>query len=239
MGYMPSHRINVSHPFEHTGIDYAGPIYMKCSKGRGQKSFKGYISVFICMSTKAIHLEAVSDLSTEAFMAALKRFFSRRGKSAHLYSDNGTNFIGALKRLDKEFGNAIKNNTSIVQILATEKIEWHFIPPASPHFGGIWEATVKSTKYHLKRVIGETKLTFEEMTTFLYQTEAVLNSRPLCYVNSGIDSIDVLTPGHFLIGRPLLNEPEAEIKEKINLVNRWELLQKMKSDFWKKWKKNM
>ncbi|XP_037930081.1 uncharacterized protein LOC119664701, partial [Teleopsis dalmanni] len=159
MGYMPSHRINVSHPFEHTGIDYAGPIYMKCSKGRGQKSFKGYISVFICMSTKAIHLEAVSDLSTEAFMAALKRFFSRRGKSAHLYSDNGTNFIDALKRLDKEFGNAIKNNTSIVQILATEKIEWHFIPPASPHFGGIWEAAVKSTKYHLKRVIAVKAIT--------------------------------------------------------------------------------
>ncbi|XP_037931336.1 uncharacterized protein LOC119666126 [Teleopsis dalmanni] len=210
---------------------------MRCSKGRGQKSFKGYIAVFVCMSSKAIHLEAVSDLSSEAFVAALKRFFSRRGKSAHLYSDNGTNFIGALKKLDKEFGNAIKNNTSMVPILAAEKIEWHFIPPASPHFGGIWEAAVKSTKYHLKRVIGETKLTFEEMTTLLNQIEAVLNSRPLCYISSEIDSIDVLTPGHFLIGRSILDEPEAEVKNNISLVDRWKLLQKIKTDFWKKWKK--
>ncbi|XP_037931692.1 uncharacterized protein LOC119666485 [Teleopsis dalmanni] len=188
------------------------------------------------MCTKAIHLEAVSDLSSEAFIAALKRFFPRRGKSAHLYSDNGTNFIGALKKLDKEFGNAIKNNTSMLPILAAEKIEWHFIPPASPHFGGIWEAAVKSVKYHLKRVIGETKLTFEEMTTLLNQIEAVLNSRPLCYTSSDIDSIDVLTPGHFLIGRPILDEPETEVKNNISLIDRSKLVQKIKTDFWKKWK---
>ncbi|XP_037931103.1 uncharacterized protein LOC119665916 [Teleopsis dalmanni] len=199
MGYIPSYRINISHPFEHTDIDYAGPIYMWCSKDRGQKSFKGYIAVFVSMCTKA-------------FITALKRFFSRRGKSTHLYSDNGTNFIGALKKLDKEFGNAIKNNTSMVPILAAEKIEWHFIPPSSPHFGGVWEATVKFIKYNLKRVIGETKLTFEEMTTLLNQIEAVLNSGPLCYISSDIDSIDVLTPGHFLIGRPILDEPSQIVK---------------------------
>lgn len=74
MGNLPEFRVSLSIPFSHVGVDYAGPIHMKCSKGRGIKTFKGYIAVFVCMATKAIHLEAVSDLTTEAFLAALKRF---------------------------------------------------------------------------------------------------------------------------------------------------------------------
>ena len=104
--------------------------------------------------------------------------------SSHIYSDNGTNFVGANKKLDADFKAAIKNNESVIPILASQKIQWNFIPPAAPHFGGIWEAGVKSVKYHLKRVIGDTKLTFEEMTTLLNQLEAVLNSRPLIGITS-------------------------------------------------------
>ena len=137
MGTLPQHRVNVSQPFTHCGVDYAGPLNIKCSNGRVQKSFKGYVAVFICMATKAIHLEAVSSLTTDAFLGALRRFFARRGKCSHLYSDNGTNFVGSSKQLDKEFIKAIKNNSSIAPILEEEKINWHFIPPASPHFGGI------------------------------------------------------------------------------------------------------
>ncbi|XP_059217641.1 uncharacterized protein LOC131994780 [Stomoxys calcitrans] len=102
MGDLPDSRVTAMQPFLYTGVDYAGPIRMKCSRNRGQKCFKGYIAIFVCMSTKAIHLEAVSDLSTSAFLAALKRFFSRRGKSAKMYSDNGTNFVGAKNRLDAD-----------------------------------------------------------------------------------------------------------------------------------------
>lgn len=189
------------------------------------------------MATKAIHLEAVSDLTTEAFLAALRRFFARRGKSSHLYSDNGTNFIGANRSIDSQFKNALKNNCSVAPILANEKIEWHFIPPASPHFGGIWEAGVKSVKHHLRRVIGETKLTFEEMSTLLCQIESVLNSRPLYTLGSETEDNNVLTPGHFLIGRPLLDIPEvARDVEKIGALDRWKIIQKLKKDFWNKWK---
>ncbi|XP_073835826.1 uncharacterized protein [Musca autumnalis] len=143
MGILPNYRVNVSAPFTHCGVDYAGPIYMKCSNGRGQRAYKGYVAVFICMATKAIHLEPVSSLTSEAFLAALKRLFARRGKSSHMYSDNGTNFVGALKHLDKDFRDAIKENSTLAPILAAEKIQWHFIPPASPHFGGIWKQRSK------------------------------------------------------------------------------------------------
>ncbi|XP_073820586.1 uncharacterized protein [Musca autumnalis] len=220
MGILPNYRVNVSAPFTHCGVDYAGPIYMKCSNERGQRAYKGYVAVFICMATKAIHLEPVSSLTSEAFLAALKRLFARRGKSSHMYSDNGTNFVGALKHLDKDFRDAIKENSTLAPILAAEKIQWHFIPPASPHFGGIWEAAVKAMKYHLRRIVGESKLTFEEMSTLLYQIEAVLNSRPLYHLDENTDEMDVLTPGHFLIGRPLIGCPETAsvVESTVNIL---------------------
>lgn len=235
MGNLPKYRVNACYPFEHCGVDYAGPIQVKCTKGRGFKTHKGYVAVFVCMATKAIHLEAVSELSSDAFLAALRRFFARRGKSRHMYSDNGTNFVGAAKKLDKDFFAAVKDNAKLVGILAEDRIEWHFIPPGSPHFGGLWEAGVKSMKYHLKRVIGENKLTFEELTTVLAQIEGVLNSRPLYAIGDEADD-EVLTPGHFLIGRPLIDIPEPAEESKISSLNRWRLLNSLSRHFWRKWK---
>ncbi|GFT66055.1 integrase catalytic domain-containing protein [Trichonephila clavipes] len=113
--------------------------------------------------------------------------------------------------------------------------DWHFIPPSSPHFGGIWESGIRSVKFHLKRVLGETILTFEELTTLLTQIEGLLNSRPLSYVNdSDIECISTLTPSHFLTGDVLLSVPE-ELPSTSNHRDRWELLQNIKRGFWKKW----
>ncbi|XP_037825809.1 uncharacterized protein LOC119613826 [Lucilia sericata] len=118
-----------------------------------------------------------------------------------------------------------------------QKIQWHFSPPAAPHFGGIWEAGVKSVKYHLKRTIGEAKLTYEEMSTLLIQIEAVLNSRPLVALNNDEPGqFDALTPGHFLIGRPLNACAELVEEANINSLNRWKLIQKLRKDFWVRWK---
>lgn len=128
--------------------------YRKFSNGKGQRSYKGYVVVFICMMIKAVHLEAVRSLTSEAFLAALKGFFARRGKSNNMYSDNGANFIGSSMLLDKDFKEAIQQNSTLALILEEQQIRWHFISAASPHFGGIWEAAVKSMKYYLRRVIG-------------------------------------------------------------------------------------
>jgi len=235
MGALPSPRVTPSQPFKHSGIDYAGPIQLRLSKGRGTKSYKGYIAIFICLCTKAVHIEAVSELTSNAFIAAFRRFTSRRGLCTDLYSDNGTNFVGAQKILDKEFKEAIKKKT-LEEAITTERVRWHWVPPASPHFGGLWEAGVKSIKYHLKRVVGNHTLTFEELTTLLCQIEACLNSRPLITLSENPNELDALTPGHFLIGSPLKALPETnETEEKTGLLNRWALVQKMKKDFWKKW----
>ena len=95
---------------------------------------------------KAVHIELVSDLTTDAFLAALKRLFARRGKVQDMYSDNATNFVGAnreLRDLHKSFSDATSN---IHQYMLTERVNWHFIPPRTPHFGGLWEGAVKSVK---------------------------------------------------------------------------------------------
>ncbi|XP_055911959.1 uncharacterized protein LOC129945983 [Eupeodes corollae] len=236
MGNLPSYRTQPSRPFTNTGCDYAGPITIRLSRCRKAKMSKAYIAVFVCMSTKAIHLELVSDLTTDAFIAALRRFVSRRGKCSNIYSDNGTNFHGARRCLNEMHTLVISqsHNDAVTAALAMDSISWHFIPPSAPHFGGLWEAGVKSVKLHLRRVIGSSILTFEELYTFLTQVEAILNSRPLCSV-SDFD-LNPLTPGHFLIGEPLTAVPEpSNIDTPINRLSNWNHIQSMVQGFWKRW----
>ncbi|GFS92152.1 integrase catalytic domain-containing protein [Trichonephila clavipes] len=101
MGILPKHRVTLERPFFSCGIDYAGPVLIKCNKGRGTKSTKGYIALFVCLATKAVHIEGVGDLTTDSFIAALHSFCARRGAPRHIYSDNGTNFVGAHRKLDE------------------------------------------------------------------------------------------------------------------------------------------
>lgn len=190
------------------------------------------------MATKAVHIELVSDLSTQAFISALKRFISRRGCPACMYSDNATNFLGAsnaLKDLYDFF--KIKNNVNVLEVyLSNRGIQWKFIPPHSPHWGGLWEAAIKSAKHHLYRVVGNASLTFEELYTVLTQIEAVLNSRPLCPLSNDPTDLSCLIPGHFLIGTPLTTFPDKDVSTTpTNRLSRWELCTKLQQDFWKRW----
>lgn len=237
MGNLPSVRLKPARSFKHSGVDYAGPIIIKQSTVRNSVTAKGYICLFICMVTKALHLEAVTNLSTDAFLAAFKRFVSRRGPCTDLYSDCGTNFVGANKELQILY-NRSKSSipVEITDRLAANGTKWHFIPPASPNFGGLWEAGVKSTKYHLKRVMQNRILTFEELTTLLAQIESCLNSRPLCPLSSEPTDCNALTPAHFLVGEPTLCVPDEDLLDvNIDRLNRWKAIEKLKQHFWRRW----
>ncbi|GFU32184.1 integrase catalytic domain-containing protein [Trichonephila clavipes] len=185
-------------------------------------------------STKAVHLEVVSDLTSKAFIACLKRFVARRGKPSEIFCDQGTNFYGASRDLRKEFRQLMKED-AVHQFLVTDNITFHFNPPSAPHFGGIWEATVKSFKFHLNRVVGVTSLTFEELSTVSSQIEACLNSRPLCVLSSSPDDPFVLTPGHFLIGKALTAIPQPTVPDDLRHCDRWRLLTRMTQHFWNRW----
>lgn len=240
MGNLPAPRVNITKAFAKVGIDFAGPIITKSSTLRNAKQQKSYVCIFVCMATKAIHIELVSDLTSISFVAALKRFVARRGICSDIYSDCGTNFIGANTLLQKEYQQCLKDQQEIGMQYATSRgIKWHFNPPASPHFGGLWEAGVKSMKYHLRRVLGNTICTFEECSTLLTQIEACLNSRPLCYIHNNPEELFVLTPGHFLIGQALTAIPEPHYEtDKILPSQRWKYIQLLTQHFWDKWSKD-
>ena len=235
MGSLPTARVTPSRPFLKCGLDYAGPMHLKVLKGRGHKQFKAYICIFVCLSTKAVHLEAVSDMTTDTFIAALKRFASRRGVSSDLFSDCGSNFLGADSEL-KSMLESATHNSKVSTHLAEHGIQWHFNPPGAPHQGGLWEAGVKAIKYHLRRVMGSTVLNFEELVTFLCQIEGCLNSRPLCAASHDPSDYSALTPGHFLVGGPLTAIPEGDLTDvNPNRLSRWQLQQQMVQHFWKRW----
>lgn len=148
----------------------------------------------------------------------------------------GTNLKGANSELQKLFSTSSKELENLASLLANDGTQWNFNPPSAPHFGGKWEAGVKSVKYHIRRVIGNHLLTYEEMTTFLTQVEAVLNSRPLCPLSDDPDDLHALTPAHFLVGGPLaiIPEPSLEII-KISHLSRWQLTRQMLESFWSHW----
>ena len=198
------------------------------------RAFKGYIAVFVCLFTRAVHLEVASGYSTEDFLNAYRRFVSRRGICATIASDCGTNFVGANRELRDLFEHAQAQSFEIAHLLANDGTQWLFNPPSAPHFGGLWEAAVKSIKFHLKRVIGDTLLTFEEMTTVLAQIEATLNSRPLQPLRDDPTDSEALTPAHFLIGAPLNSISEPYTLD-IALPSRWQLLRQMCEHFWSRW----
>lgn len=236
MGQLPRERITPNRPFLNCGVDFAGPFEIKKFRGRCQSHYKSYFAIFVCFSTKAVHLEVVIDLSTPAFIAAYRRFISRRGLVRNMYSDCGSNFKGAKSVITRSVS-AIDTdwNQTIAKELAEFRTTWHFNPPASPHFGGLWEAGVKSVKRHLKRIVGNTKLTYDEFETILLQVEACLNSRPLCAIKNSHE-VEVLTPAHFLIQEALLTIPDDNLETtNVSHLSRWTLLQKMVQQFWKVW----
>lgn len=150
-------------------------------------------------------------LTKEAFIATLRSFVSCRGKPSHVYSDNGTSFVGGnneLVELGRFFAQKCKNLGETMKDL---RISWHFIPSYSPHFGRLWKAGVKTTKYHLKKVVRNALLTFEELYTFLTQVEALLNSRLLTPLSS--DPND-LAPAHFLIGRTFTSVVDPSLDQR-------------------------
>ncbi|XP_076230264.1 uncharacterized protein LOC143176045 [Nomia melanderi] len=213
-------------------------ILWRKDKNSTIKTFKAYMCVFVCFSTKAVHLELAIDMTTQSFLNCLKRFIARRGLCHTIFSDNGTNFIGARNELldlskllvDKE------HRERVEKFLSENKIQWHLTPPRAPHFGGLWEGAVKSTKNHLKRVIGETRLTYEEMYTVLTQVEACLNSRPLSPLSDDPADLSPLTPGHFLTGDSLTAFPEPDLKHiQENRLSRYQHLQSMLQHFWQRW----
>lgn len=237
MGDLPLERVSPAPAFQRVGVDYCGPFELRPATRKGAP-IKCYVCLFVCLVCKAVHIEIVMDLTSEAFLAALRRFVARRGRPDIILCDNATNFVGARRELNElhrlfqrqQFQERVSSDA------VRDLIEFKFIPARSPNFGGLWEAAVKSLKGHMRRVIGNRMLKFDEFYTVVTQIEACLNSRPLTPLSNDPRDLDVLTPGHFLIQRPLtaVTEPSlSEIPE--GRLSRWQRVQSYSQLIWKRW----
>ncbi|XP_062713522.1 uncharacterized protein LOC134290400 [Aedes albopictus] len=195
MADLPAVRVNPSAVFWKVGLDLCGPFYIKYPIRRSPV-VKSYVAIFVCLATKAVHMEIVADLSTQAFLSAFRRFVACRGKPHTVMCDNATNFVGAnreledLRRqfLDQQFQRTITRSAE------DDGIRFNFIPARSPNFGGLWEAAVKSFKGHFRRTIGTRQLSYDELNTIVQQVAAILNSRPLTPLSNDPDDFSALTP---------------------------------------------
>ena len=206
---LPEFRVNPAPPFSKVGVDFDGPLFVK---ERGKMMRKVYVFLFSCCVTRGLHLDLVEDLSTPTFLRCLRKFTARRGTPTLIVSDNAKTFKGAEKAM-----RALFRNPEVRKELGNKGIEWRFNLARAPWWGGFFERMVKGVKRCLKKVIGNARLSCDEMLTVLLEIEGTLNSRPLTYDNNN-PTEEVLTPSHLIYGRrlqslPKLQEPEEDLEE--------------------------
>ena len=241
MGNLPTDRVRAVRPFVIVGVDFCGPVNVTL-RIRGKPPIKMYIAVYVCFTSKAVHLELVSDLTSDAFILSFQRFAARRGLPTKVYCDNATNFVGASRGL-KELEEAFRSQADdLVKYAAERNVEFIFIPPRAPHFGGLWEAAVKQAKFLLLRAVGNLVLTTEEMVTMLAEVEAVLNSRPIAPLSPDPNDGEALTPAHLIVGEGLRSLPHAfedvgNVKG-VRSWKRWRMLSALKRTFWQAWSRD-
>lgn len=186
------------------------------------------------MKTKAVYLDLVTDLTSDAFLACLTRMIPTCGTVREIFSDNATTFHGSdneMKEIHKKW-----KQIALSECLQLNNIEWKFITPLSPYQGGLWERAVRSVKHHLRRVVGTQLLTYEEYGTILAQVSSCLNSRPLIALDDDPTACEALTPAHLVLGRRLIGPLQFDYTDiPDNRLQRWRLIQKMGQEFWLKW----
>ncbi|KFD64476.1 hypothetical protein M514_05131 [Trichuris suis] len=216
--------------FAQTGVDYFGPFYVSVRRS----TVKRWICLFTCLAVRAIHMEVCHSLDVDSFLAAFRRFTARRGMLQECISDNGTNFVAG-DRILRE-GIEKLNNSKVQEYMAAKWVQWHFIPPGAPNFGGSWERIIRFAKRAMVTVFMGRTTNDEIFQTVVVEVEGLLNGLPLTHVSSDVRDPEPLTPNHFLLGRPYaslpstLLEPSRAISRK-----RWLAAQILVDQFWRRW----
>lgn len=201
---LPKSRLQQTHPFDVTGVDYTGALYVRESNIER----KVYVCLFTCATTRAVHLEIVEDLTVESFLLAFRRFASRKSLPNKMISDNASTFMCADSEIQELF-----QSPTLKEALAQQGVDWQFIPKRAPWYGGFWERLIGLTKSTIKKVLGRASVNLSTLQTIIVEVEAVLNDRPLTYVSSDINDAEALTPAHLLYGRRITTLPHESVDE--------------------------
>ena len=227
---VPKFRTTPGYAFQTTGVDFAGPIYYKDGKIQG----KAYITLFICATSRALHLELVKNMTAKTFRNSLKGLITRRGIPKLLVSDNAQTFKTTEKCLQSNLKDA-----KLQDLLHNENINWKFNLSRSPWWGGFFERMVGLVKEALRKSLGHANLAFNELQELLLDIEFCLNNRPLIYQTEELDS-EALTPNHLVHGRriaPLRDEEVYSDEDQMPAKKRLRYLQRCRERYWNRWTK--
>ncbi|XP_020556659.2 uncharacterized protein LOC110014220 [Oryzias latipes] len=231
MSDLPEDRMEMSPPFTYCGMDCFGPFYVRDAR----KELKKYGLLFTCMSSRAVHIELLDDLTTDAFINALRAFIAIRGKVRQLRCDQGTNFVGA----NKEFMNAMKGLNE--EQLKEHGCEFIMNVPSASHMGGVWERQIRTIRSVLTAILDQSskRLDSSSLRTFLYEVMAIINSRPLSTDHLNDPSFEPLTPNHILMMKSsIISPPPGDfVSQDLYLRKRWRQVQYLANVFWTRWKK--
>ncbi|XP_055527219.1 uncharacterized protein LOC129719835 [Wyeomyia smithii] len=218
-------------PFTYVGVDYFGPVPVKLAR----TIVKRWIALFTCLTIRAVHLEVVHSLSKESCVMAIRRFVSRRGAPAEIFSDNGTNFHGANNQLKREIED---RNNHLAATFTNTTTRWNFNPPGAPHMGGAWERMVRSVKTAIGTILEAQRRPDDEiLETVIIEAEAMINTRPLTYIPLQSADQEALTPNHFLLGSSdgVKQHTVMPTNYRTTLNSGWKLAQHLSDGIWKRW----
>ena len=238
MSELPIERFSIEGPFTYTGVDMFGPFYIR----EGRKEMKRFVALFTCLSSRAVHLESTNSMDTNSFIQALRRFVSRRGSVKKLFSDNGTNFVGAANEWKRAFQKM--DHSKISDFLLDQScdwVEWQRMPPSASHFGGVWERQIRSVRNIMSAMLRDhcSRLDDESFRTLLAEAELIVNSRPLTIENLHDPSSLPLTPMNILTTKTkvVLPPPGVFQREDVYCRKRWRQVQHLANEFWSRWQK--
>ena len=235
MAPLPQIRLQMTtKPFANCAVDFGGP-YLTI-QGRGRSRAKRYLCLFLCLQTHCCHLEMATSLETDAFLNAFVRMTARRGWPTKMLSDNGSNFVGAEKEIRELVGEL--DHDQVQRMTSNQGVTWYWNPPSAPHFGGVFEAMIKSSKRAIYAILKDADVTDEELQTTFIGVESLMNSRPLTALSDDPNDEPVLTPNHFLIGQMGGDfVPESVDNTAFNPRRRWRRVQELTRHVWGRWMK--
>ncbi|XP_023204623.1 uncharacterized protein LOC111611627 [Xiphophorus maculatus] len=232
MADLPCERVEASPPFTYCGVDCFGPFYIK----EGRKELKRYGLLFTCLCSRAVHIELLDDMTSDAFINSLRTLIAIRGNVRQLWSDQGTNFVGARR----EFLESVKEMDQ--ENLKQLGCEFVMNPPSASHMGGAWERQIRTIRSVLTSILDHSskRLDISSLRTYLYEVMAIINSRPLTtHLLSDPSAPQPLTPNHILTMKSsvVLPPPGEFVKEDLYLRKRWRKVQYLANEFWTRWKR--
>ncbi|TWW77362.1 hypothetical protein D4764_12G0007520 [Takifugu flavidus] len=225
LDYLLGPHPQLSEYYKYQELTVIGPYLVKV----GRRNEKRWGLIFKCLTMRCVHLDLINSLDTDTFLLALRRFIARRGTPSEIYSDQGTNFRGAERELKEAFADI---EPQLQKSSASHQIIFRFNPPASPHFGGIWEREIRSVKRALQVVIGAQAVPEDVLLTVLIEVEGILNAKPLRYVSSDVADPDPVTPSMLLMGRRDASLPQVSYVPDALTRRRWRQSQMIADHFW-------